>query len=70
VIVQPPRAFQVQLLFVFPEDGRSDTELMTYLLDRISPALTLGVYGKGASCARVPLPAGNAAAPLHPPHPS
>jgi len=53
-IVQPPRAFQVQLLFVFPEDARTDAELIVYLLDRINPALSLGAYGKAATCARIP----------------
>jgi hypothetical protein len=70
-IVQLPRAFQVSLVFVFDSDERTDQELMVYLLDRIAPALSLGQYGKGASCQRVTVPPGlthqGAALPPSPP---
>jgi hypothetical protein len=74
-VLQLPRAFQISLVFVFDADDRSDEDLMRYLLDRVSPALSLGAYGRGAACHRVAVPAGAAFPPAAgtlppPPQPS
>ena len=55
-ILQPPRAFQLSIVFVFPEDPRSDAELGTLMTKAVSTSLELTAYAKGASVVRVAVP--------------
>lgn len=55
-IVQPPRAFQLAIMFVFPEDPRSDAELGALMTKSVSTSLELTAYAKGASVVRIAVP--------------
>lgn len=48
-IIQPPRAFQLGIIFVFTEDSRTDAELQAYILRSVSANLEAGSYAKGAA---------------------
>jgi len=55
-VVQLPRAFQLSIVFVFPDDPRSDAELGTLMTKAVSTSLELTAFAKGASVVRVALP--------------
>lgn len=53
-IVRPPRAFQLVITFVFPEDPRDDTELTRHILSSVCPSLEIGPYARGAGIVQIP----------------